>query len=148
MIKIIPKGTGFFENYDRTFGKKTVLETQKKEENEISGSEKKYSPTEKLESKESEQKTEQEYITRKEFEEFKSKLLNILILERGLILTTVRLMDQAAIASERIDTVNNIFTHEDSETLISDSEICLRNINNQYEVFDDFNKTIKEQLGI
>jgi len=125
MGMLIPKGNRFFENYDRTFGKKPL----KEEINEINEN-----------IKEEENK---EYITRKEFDEFKSKLFNILLLERSLILNTSRLMDQVAIADERMDKIER-----DKETLLFDVEMSENNVTNQFESFDKFNEIVKDHLGI
>jgi len=141
MIKIIPKGNGFFENYDKVFGKKperhydegTPIETIVNDT--IRVEDKKELPHK--------CKCGGKYITKKDFAEFKLRLFNILLLERGMVLNVVRLMNQLAIADERVDT-----TERDPETLAVDIDISQQNIVNQFEDFDRFNEIIKEQLGI
>jgi hypothetical protein len=138
MLKIIPKGNGFFENYDTVFGKKSV----------VSPEEMKLDPpsVEKVkEKKESLKKCncEEKFISKKEFDDFKLRLFNILLLERGMVLNVARLMSQLAIADEQMDKIER-----DPETLQIDIDMSQQNITNQFEDFDRFNEIIKEQLGI
>jgi hypothetical protein len=123
MIKIVPKGNDLFE----TSMKFEPLVDEVEEKKETS---KKCS-------------CEDKFISKKEFESFKLRLFNIFLLERGMVLNAVRLMDQLAIADERLNK-----TERDPETLEVDIDMSQQNITNQFEDFDRFNEIIKEQLGI
>jgi hypothetical protein len=133
MLKIIPKGSGFFKNYDTVFGKKSS--NTPTEPAAVDVKEKK-EPTKKC-------NCEEKFISKKTFEEFKLRLFNILLLERGMVLNVARLMDQLTIADERHDK-----TERDPETLEIDIDMSQQSITNQFEDFDRFNEIIKEQLGI
>ena len=138
MIRIIPKGTGFFENYDRVFKKESTpqdFNSNIKEETQEA-----QKPPHQLSS--NDDKTV-EYISREEFELFKNRLIGAIQLERCAILEVAPLISTVSIIEDKFAArPDNI---QDEKKDLEDKLYAAQNKLASY--FDNFDK-LTEMLKI